>query len=74
MNCSHVLINFLLRFSHLWGPCHHVVAFLLLFTSWWGLFFGLPPPPYENFCEAPMIARPRVREHAPGKIFCVTAI
>ena len=27
-------------------------AFLLLFTSWWVFFWGLPPPPYENFCGA----------------------
>ena len=34
----------LLRFSHFGGPFHHVGAFLLLFTSWWGPFSGLPPP------------------------------
>ena len=33
-------------FSFLW-------AFLLLFTSWWGPFFGIAPPPYENFCGRP---------------------
>ena len=36
-------------------------AFLLLFTSWWGPFFGLAPPP-RKFLRAPMIAR-RVQEH-----------
>ena len=35
--------GFLARFSHFWGPFHHVEAILLLFTSWWGSFFGLAP-------------------------------
>ena len=37
-----------------------------------GAFFGLPPP-LRKFLRAPMIAR-RVREHAPRKFFCATAI
>ena len=32
-------------FSHFWGHFHDVGAFLLLFTSWWGPFFGLNYPP-----------------------------
>ena len=32
-------------FSHFWEPFHHVGTFLLLFTLWWGPFFGLAPPP-----------------------------
>ena len=52
------------------SPCG---AFLLLFTLWWGHFFGPSPPPLRKFLRAPMIAR-RVREHAPRKFFCVTAI
>ena len=38
-----ILGAFLLRFSHFWGPFHHVGAFMLLFTSWWEHFFGLAP-------------------------------
>ena len=40
-------------FGLYWGPFHHVGAFSLLFTSWWRPFFGLAPPPYENFCGCP---------------------
>ena len=58
---------YLLRFSHFWGPFYY---FLI---SWWGLLFGLAPPPLQKFLLAPMVAR-RVREHAPRKYFCVTAI
>ena len=36
------------------GLFHHVEAFLLLFTPWWGPFLGLPLP-YENFCERPWV-------------------
>ena len=60
--------TFLLRFSDFGGPFHHVRAFLLLFTSWWGSFCGLPPP-LRKFLRAPMIARAWSPE-----IFCVTAI
>ena len=35
-----------------WGPFHHMVAFLLLFTSWWGPFFGLAPPPTKISADA----------------------
>ena len=38
-----------------------------------GLFWACTPPPLRKFLRAPMIAR-RVREHAPPKFFCVTAI
>ena len=41
-------------FFLLWGPfCYVFVilgAFWLLFISWCRPFFGLAPPPYENFC------------------------
>ena len=37
-----------------------------------GLFWACPPP-LQKFLRAPMITR-RVREHAPPKFFCVTAI
>ena len=58
-------------FFSFWRPFHHVGAFSLLFTSWWRPFLGLPPP--TKISAAPMIAR-GVREHAPRKFFCVTAI
>ena len=71
-------------FFVIWGPfatfflflgasSPYVGAFLLLFTSWWGPLFGLAPPPLRKFLRASMIAR-RVREHAPRKKICVTAI
>ena len=31
-------------FFSFWRLFHHVGAFLLLFTSWWGPFLGLAPP------------------------------
>ena len=34
------------------GPFHHVGAFLLLITLWWGPSLGRAPP-YENFCGLP---------------------
>ena len=58
-------------FFFIWEPFHHVGAFFLLFTSWWGPFFELAP--LRKFLRAPMIAR-TVREHAPRKFFCVTTI
>ena len=58
---------FLLRFSHFGGLFHHVGTFLLLFTSWWGPFWGRAPP-LTKISAAPMIAR-RVREHAPRNFF-----
>ena len=63
---------FLLRFSHFWGPFHHVGAFLLLLLHGGDLFWACPST-LRKFLWAPMIAR-RVREHAPGKYFCVAAI
>ena len=67
-----ILGAFLLRFSHfgglftMWGP----FRYFLLHGG--GLFLGVPPT-LRKFLRAPMIAR-RVREHAPRKFFCVTAI
>ena len=62
----------LLRFSHFWGPFHHMGAFLLHGGGGGGggggLFFGLPLP-LRKFLLAPMIAR-RVGEHAPRNFLC----
>ena len=70
---EHIFINFLLSKS----------LKIFFFSSFGGLFatfyfmveafFWACPPPLRKFLRAPMIAR-RVREHAPGKFFCVTAI
>ena len=39
-------------FFSFWGPFHHGGAFSLLFTSWWGPFFGLAPPPTKISASA----------------------
>ena len=66
------IVGLFATFFSFWRPFHHVGTFLLLFTLWWRPFLGLPPP-LRKFLQVPMIAR-RVREHAPRKLFCVTAI
>ena len=70
-------------FFFIWGPfCFVFLLFGGLFTMWGpfatfyfmvGAFFWACPPSLRKFLRAPMIAR-RVREHAPWKFFCVTAI
>ena len=55
---------FLLRFTHFWGPFHHVGAISCYFLlHGGGLFWACPPPPPRKFLRAPMIAR-RVRSRA----------
>ena len=63
----------LLRFSHFWGHFHHGGPFYYFLLHGGGLFWACPPPPPRKFLRALMIAR-RVREHAPRKFFCVTAV
>ena len=64
---SATFFSFLGTFSP-WG------AFLLFLLHGGGLFLGFAHPlPPRKFLRAPMIAR-RVRQHAPRKFFCVTAI
>ena len=51
-------VAFLLRFSHFWGPFHHVGAFCYFLLHGGGFSLGLPPPPPPSkFLQAPMIAR-----------------
>ena len=57
-------------FSHFLGSFHHVGTFLLFFTSWWGAFFGLAPPPYENFCGRPRLYNEGSRAFSPEIFLC----
>ena len=63
-----ILGALLLRFSHFWGPFHHVGAFFATIYFMVGAFFGACPPPPQKFLRAPKISR-RVREHALRKFF-----
>ena len=57
-------------FSHIWGPFHHVGAFLLLLLHGGGLFLGLPPP-LRELLRAPMIAMQGGFESIlPGNFLC----